>query len=354
MTTSTPTTSSIPPRARRTPRRALARTLAVVPVALAALGGLTAPATATGTGAGSGGDDALEQTLGDLEVVHGTRVLDAGHVDMGPVYVDGEWRFLVHDDLARDDPDRASVWRYPDETVFRVGDQARLTQPDDPAYAFTGAAPGDPIWVAPQTQDPEVVWIGWNTQDPQVMETIDRGVTLTLTGVEGPGTATVYLQSGSFGEPDVLWDSRVADPQPLWVDVNTHTHANWVFTEPGTYLVRLTASADLVDGSEVSDTQYVRFAVGTDTAPEDALAATWQGPADPLAGDAAAPAAAGAAAAADDGGALEQVLVVAVVVVALALVVGFAVALTRSARARRRVLAARAAGATPAGEAAGS
>ncbi|WP_210648961.1 choice-of-anchor M domain-containing protein [Nocardioides sp. SYSU D00065] len=320
------------------PRR-LAAALGVLVLALTAV-----PAATYAAEGDRDGDGALDQKLDDLAIVHGPRVLEAGHVDMGPKFDGDDWRFLIHDDVSKADADATSVWRYPDETVFRVLDQARLTQPDDPAYAFTGAAPGDPIWVVPQTQNPEVVWLGWNTQDPRVMETIDRGVTLSLSGVDGPGTVTVYLQSGSFGEPEVLWDSRKSGEQPLWVDVNTHTHANWVFTEPGVYLLRLEAEADLIDGTTVSDTQYLRFAVGTETSTDEALAASWSGPAEPEESEPSDGGAAEPAAAGSDDGVLVPVLVGAIIVVALALIAGFAVALTRSNRARRQVLGARAGG----------
>lgn len=284
-------------------------------------------------------DPNLDQQLGELAVVHGKRVLDAGHIDMGPKYDDGEWRFLIHDDVAKADAGATSVWRYPDETVFHVLDQARLELPDDPAYAFTGAKAGAPVWVVPQTQNPEVVWLGWNTQDPEVMKTIDRGVTLSLTGVQGPGTVSVYLQSGTFGEPQVLWDSRKSEAQPLWVDVNTHTHANWVFTEPGVYLLRLRVEADLLDGSHVSDTQLIRMAVGTGTSTDEALAAAWKGPAEPAAE--AAEDTPAAATESDDGDALVPILVGAIVLVAVALIAGFTIALVRGGRARRQALSGR-------------
>ncbi|MDR2252974.1 MAG: choice-of-anchor M domain-containing protein, partial [Bifidobacteriaceae bacterium] len=247
------------------PRRRTAGALAT----LLALGLLATPSVAVAED-----DPNLDQTLDELAIARGQRVLQAGHIDMGPKYDDGSWRFLIHDDVAKADANATSVWRYPAETVFHVLDAAKLTVPDDPAYEFLGAAPGSEVYVVPQTQNPEVVWVGWNTQDPQVMETIDRGITLSLGGVQGPGVMTVYLQSGSFGEPQLLWDSRAAGAQPIWVDVNTHTHANWVFTEPGVYLVDLTADADLIDGTHVSDTQRIRFAVGAATAPDDAFAAT--------------------------------------------------------------------------------
>jgi putative ABC transporter-associated repeat protein len=300
---------------------------------------MAAPAAAFAVGKD---DPNLNQTLDDLAVVHGERTLDIGHVDMGPKFVDGKWTFLIHDDVAKADAAATSVWRYPDETVFHVRDQAQMPVPDDAAYSFVGADPGASVWVVPQTQNREVVWLGWNTQDPEVMKTIDRGVTLSLTGVQGPGTVTTYLQSGSFGEPQLLWDSRVEDAQPIWVDVNTHTHANWVFTKPGVYLLQLKATADLVDGSSVSDTQVIRFAVGTATTPASALAATWNG----AAASGFSTPADGQNSKADSESATDPLvlgLIGAIGLVASLLVVALIVVIVRGNRAKRRALASRAA-----------
>lgn len=243
-------------------------------------------------------DEALEQKIDDEQVVaDGRAVLADGHVDIGPRFVDGGWTLLVHDDQAESDPDGRSVWRPPAGAVIQVRDAATLQVPDDPAYAFLRSEPGTDVFVVPQTQNPDVVWVGWNTQDPEVMETIDRGVTMTLTGVQGPGDLVVYLQSGDFAEPDVLWDSE-AEPKPIWVDVNTHTHANWVFTRPGVYLAQVKIEAELVDGTTVSDTQELRFSVGSSTSTEEAFAATWQGAETPAA---AASETSGAASEADTG-----------------------------------------------------
>ena len=310
--------------------------------ALLTLGLLTTPSIAF---ADEAEDPNLDQTLDELAIVHGERVLEAGHIDMGPKYEeDGTWRFLIHDDVAKADANATSVWRYPDETVFHVLDAATLTVPDDPAYTFLGAEPGSDVYVVPQTQNPEVVWIGWNTQDPRVMETIDRGITLSLGGVQGPGIMTAYLQSGSFGEPQRLWDSRTAGDQPIWVDVNTHTHANWVFTEPRVYLVELTAEADLIDGTHVSDTQHIRFAVGSATAPEDAMAATWDGAAtaeESSPEDTANSLDEPTTAEPEPSNLLVPILVGAIVLVAAGLVVGLTVVIVRSNRAKRSILQAR-------------
>lgn len=322
--------------------RTILTTLSRLCAALCMLLALPAPAVAEDD------DPDLKQKLPDLPIVHGERVLDAGHVDMGPKYDDGTWRFLIHDDVARADADAESVWRYPAETVLHVLDEAQLSLPDDPAYAFTGAKAGDPVWVVPQTQNPAVVWLGWNTQDPEVMQTIDRGVTLSLTGAQGPGVVTVYLQSGSFGEPQVLWDSRKTEAQPAWVDVNTHTHANWVFTKPGVYLLRLRADADLIDGTHVSDTQFIRFAVGSSTSTDDALTATWSGADEPTDDRETDRSQEPHERAGDDSGLLVPILVGAIIAVAVALIAGFTSAIVRGNRARRQVLATR--GRAPDGE----
>jgi surface-anchored protein len=289
-----------------------------------------------------GEDPDLEQSLApEAQVASGERVLTAGHVDLGPKFTDGTWTLLVHDDAAKADPGGTSVWRRPAEAVIHVLDQAQLEVPNDPAYEFVGAVGGERVWVVPQTQNPEVVWLGWNTQDPEVMSRIDRGVALSLTGAEGPGVVTVYLQSGAFGEPQLLWDSRVTDPQPVWVDVNTHTHANWVFTKPGVYLLELTVEADLIDGTHVADAQAIRFAVGADTDPAEALVTAWEGgpaSADGRAeGHDAVPASSPAASPVPPSR-LETALIWAIALVAALLATAAVVAVVRGRRARRRAL----------------
>ncbi|MDA0140352.1 choice-of-anchor M domain-containing protein [Solirubrobacter sp. CPCC 204708] len=279
----------------------------------------------TPTSAFAQGD--LEQKIDEGQaVVAGRTVLSEGHVDIGPRFVDGRWTLLVHDDQAKADPDGESVWRPTDHTVLQVRDQAILQIPDDPNYAFLRGTPGDDVFVVPQTQDPEVVWVGWNTQDPEVMETIDRGVTMTMTGVEGPGSLVVYLQSGDFAEPDVLWDSE-GKPEPVWVDVNTHTHANWVFSKPGVYLVQVKIEAELVDGKTVSDTQVLRFAVGSKTSTDEAFTAAFRET--PRAA-----ASTPAAATAESSGGVPHGVLLGIGAVLLA--VGFAFVLARGRGAKRR------------------
>jgi putative ABC transporter-associated repeat protein len=246
------------------PVRGATRALAGAALALTVLVAPSSSALAAG-----GPDPDLQQDVDGSEVTSADQaVIESGHVDVGPRFVDGAWQLQ-----ARDDRSVPAVWRSASDTVLRVTDAGALPAPDSPAYAFLGTEPGAAVHVVPQVQDPDVVWVGWNTQDPEVVSRIDRGATLTLHGVQGPGDVHVFLQEGVTGAPHPLWSSTAAFPQDLWMDVNTHVHANWVFTAPGAYLLDVEVHADLTDGEHVSDRSVLRFAVGDTTDPQDAMAA---------------------------------------------------------------------------------
>lgn len=236
----------------------------------------TSPATAEATAESastqpsdsnlSRGERALTQTLSaEQPVASGRTEISAGHVDMGPRFNNGKFELMLHDDHGE-----TPVWRSLDEVIYRGSDKAILEVPNDPRYSFVGAPAGSKVYVIPQTETKGVIWPGWNTQDPQLVSKLNRGVNLTLEQVSGPGTFSLYLENGNFSAPQVLWSSTKSEPQKLWVEKNTHTHANWVFTAPGEYLLKVTASAELSDGSTVSDTRYLKFAVG-DSASADTL-----------------------------------------------------------------------------------
>lgn len=209
-------------------------------------------------------DDDLDQTIDPNQSQGvGQVVRDAGHVDFGPTLNTGEWIIEIHDDTAS-----PSYWRMLHDVVLHVTDAALLTVPDDPAYSFLQLDGGTEAWVIPQNQKTDVIWAGWNTQEPTVLEQLSMGTTLSIIGVEGPGDVTVYLQSGNFGDPEVLWSTHQPFPQQSWISINTHTHANWVFSEPGIYLVDMQFDGQLVDGTEVSARDTMRFAVGGETDPE--------------------------------------------------------------------------------------
>lgn len=227
-----------------------------------------------GVNSAKAADDNLDQVVTENEVVAPageTTVVSDGHVDLGPLMIDGTIDFLGRDDRAE-----TPVWRHLDDVVFQLGQAAEQVLPEGGEYDFTGAEAGQTVWAVPQTQVAAVPWLGWSTQSPPVTQIVDRGVNLEFDGHQGDGQFTLFLQSGNFGAPQELWNSTKTEPQSAWVDLKTHTHANWVFTKPGVHLVKVTLKAKLLDGSEVAVPKVLRFAVG-DTDPALAAKATWQG-----------------------------------------------------------------------------
>lgn len=189
-----------------------------------------------------------------------------GHVDLGPRLIDGQWRAGL-----RHDAESGAVWRDPNQTVLRVSDAAIMTAPDSADYPFLADVAGKPVYVIPQTQNPGVVWLGWNTQDPAVTATIDRGLTMRVGPVSGPGRAWLFLQSGTFGKPLLLADSGAA-PGDVWIDSGTHVHANWAFSAPGTYTATVTFLGTTTAGEAVAASTTLRFAVGDAASASEALA----------------------------------------------------------------------------------
>ncbi|UGQ13946.1 TIGR03773 family transporter-associated surface protein [Yinghuangia sp. ASG 101] len=185
--------------------------------------------------------------------------IDRGHVDaLAGTFADGRLRLLFKDSR---EP-AAVVWRAPSAVTLRVGDPARTTVPTGSAYGFLGAA-GQPLWIIPQTQNPAVVWAGWNTEELTARE-LAGPVTLTLTGVEGPGSVAVW-EDGSFGRPKVIFDSANGLPDRHEVPLGVHAHANWGFGAPGTYRLTVRLTGTLASGGTAEDT--ATYTIVVDSAP---------------------------------------------------------------------------------------
>ena len=279
--------------------------------------------------------------------------ISVGHVDLGPRLIDGQWRAGL-----RHDAETGAVWRDPNQTVLRVSDAAIMTAPDSADYPFLADVAGKPVYVVPQTQNPGVVWLGWNTQDPAVTATIDRGLTMRVGPVSGPGRAWLFLQSGTFGKPLLLADSGAA-PGDVWIDSGTHVHANWAFSAPGTYTATVTFLGTTTAGEAVAASTTLRFAVGDAASASDALAmaapaasgsGSGSGSGDPAAGasqgagsSSANPGAAGSSESASpssEGGLPDWAFIAIIAVAGLSLLVILALVVARSRRSRAEQAAA--------------
>ena len=185
--------------------------------------------------------------------------LETGHIDaFNPVLEDdGSLRLALKEDVTG-----SHVLRTPESVELFVKPAALKTVP-------AGYLPGMPaeIYHLPLTQDHALIWPGWDTQAiTSAYPAADTDI--VVSDIEGPGQVFLWSQ-GNFGEPKSLLKdgtsyelpSTISQPYPA------HTHANWAFTEPGTY--KFTVRADVAastGASGSSDTATYTFVVAERTA----------------------------------------------------------------------------------------
>jgi surface-anchored protein len=217
--------------------RALARHRALIAVPavaiVATVGAACVPTTPPAT-----------TTTTTTTTVPGPVELSEGHVDgPGIAFEGGAFDVHVHDEET--DTEYA-----PDEVVLVAKDEAAATVPADPAFGFLGAD-GAPIWVLPQVEDPELLYLGYAAEEIESGVFEGDHVELRLVAVDGPGSFHLF-RNGSFGDPEVLFDSDDALPQAIDVSTGSHSHANWVFGAEGDYTITYEVVGTPVGDVEVS------------------------------------------------------------------------------------------------------
>ncbi|UGQ11042.1 TIGR03773 family transporter-associated surface protein [Yinghuangia sp. ASG 101] len=207
-----------------------------------------APQSASAAAVPQDSAPASVRALAAVAVDSSAVTIDRGHVDaLAGTFADGRLQLLFKDSR---NP-AAVVWRTPSAVSLRLGDPAKTTVPAGSSYGFLGTA-GQPLWIIPQTQNPAVVWAGWNTEELTARE-LAGPVALTLTGVDGPGGVAVW-EDGSFGRPNVIFDSANGLPDRHEVPLGVHAHANWGFGAPGTYRLTVRLTGTLASGGTAEDT----------------------------------------------------------------------------------------------------
>ncbi|MEV8147403.1 TIGR03773 family transporter-associated surface protein [Arthrobacter sp. NPDC080073] len=196
--------------------------------------------------------DVTNQTRTDS----GATILNVGHVDVASRLIDGKLRTLIKDDTTGD-----TTYRDPSRTVLQLRPGAETTVPGADAFRFLGKA-GARVWQVEEVQHEGLLWPGWST------EQIDRGlipggVDWKLDRVQGPGEFALY-QSGVFGVPNVLFNTRdgVTGADRFTIPDHVHAHGTWTFSAEGVYCLGFTRSAALANGARVSDAFVLAYAVG--------------------------------------------------------------------------------------------
>lgn len=149
------------------------------------------------------------------------------------------------------------VERDPTTVELVVLNGAKATVPNSAAYSFLGA-PGDPVWILPQTQNANLLWPGWNSTDVPSGVFQSNTLQMSLTSVTG-GELAIYTTS--LGNPTVLFDNGNGLPDTRPLATGAHAHANWAFSNAGTYTVTFRVTGTLTNGTTISDDATYTFTV---------------------------------------------------------------------------------------------
>lgn len=226
--------------------------------------GAPAPTSSSApTDAADPGTDAagLKDPVTGAELLHHKHV-DAGHIRWNAEK--GTFEIGVIDGQTYRDASEVAVRLGPDAGADGR-EASRIRLPASGILSFLGK-PGDIVWNAPQEQidDWRPVWTGLGASE--LPADFDKdSLYLTLDGVDGPGTVSVWRTVGS--EPTEFLNSASTDKRTLSMPSGGHGHYNWSFTQPGRYQLHLTAQARKKDGTLVTSPDYtVTWLVGPDSA----------------------------------------------------------------------------------------
>jgi surface-anchored protein len=155
-----------------------------------------------------------------------------------------------------------------------LDDLLRRVAPDPSRVVYVGDLitpipfEGDAHHEMPPGQD-DILYLGFSLEEVPRGVLQEDEVALTLTGYQGPGDFIMYTLD-VFGEPKVHFNSRdgLSEEDRITYRAGAHSHVNWVFTQPGIYLITLEASAELREsgGAVISHAAEFTFEVN-DTTP---------------------------------------------------------------------------------------
>lgn len=178
--------------------------------------------------------------------------LDTGHIDAFNLV-------LNEDDTARlvlkEDVTGSHVLRTPESVTLAVKSQAFST--NLPSAGVPEGAPTE-LYHLPLTQDHELIWPGWDSQSVGSVYGSQAKVDIDVTAVDGPGEVFLWT-TGQWGGVAPLLTEGWTFPGTIHQDFLAHVHANWGFTQPGTYTLTAHADVTSADGTQTSTSNEATY-----------------------------------------------------------------------------------------------
>lgn len=201
----------------------------------------------------------------DFDVNTDQITLDQGHTDAFNLIPtdDGGIRLTLKEDITG-----SHVLREPESVEIYVKESARTQVPE----GFLPGLPAD-VYLLPLTQgqNPDVIWPGWDSLQLSghgFGTSTQADIEFNITEVDGPGDVFMWTSAGFNPKASLLKDGGYTLPNTIKQSILAHVHTNWAFTEAGTYIFTVNASAAKADGSgrATSNTSSYAFVVGERTA----------------------------------------------------------------------------------------
>lgn len=189
----------------------------------------------------------LGANWGAIAQAQGAVVLDHGHVDAFNVTADSNGIYL---DL-KEDVTGQHVRHAPEEVILGVKQEA-----------YRDNIPGLdlPGYLLPLTEQSGLLWPGWDTT--AVAGAGLGHIDITFNEVSGPGRVFLFTQEGLGGGIAPLLNSgyEVVGGSAIPQQYPAHTHAYWVFEQPGRYTMNVSASSP--DTGQASEAHTYTWEVG--------------------------------------------------------------------------------------------
>lgn len=191
-------------------------------------------------------------------------LFSSGELDFGVILEGGELELEAHvvsgvvDGVQTDDVEFAvsSI------TVLAGANREFSSAVNRPA---AGIMAGDSLWILPQSQVAGVPYVALASEELTASDW-STPITFTLGSVTSPtgsGTFSMWTNDG-LGEPTFYFSSTNAaatNNNNQFFSSFTHDHVNWGFTEPGDWLVELTATGTHNTLGALSATETLSFSV---------------------------------------------------------------------------------------------
>ncbi|MGP5660214.1 choice-of-anchor M domain-containing protein [Corynebacterium falsenii] len=184
----------------------------------------------------------------------GGLLLDSGHVDAFSVSADANGLYL---DL-KEDVTGQHVRHDPESVTLGVKQEA-----------YRDNIPGldMPGYLLPLTEQSGLLWPGWDTT---AVAAAGLGhIDITFNDVSGPGRVFLFTQEGLGGGLAPLLNTglEVVSGSSIPQQYPAHTHAYWVFEQPGTYTMNVSASSPDTGQSSEAHTYTWQVGDGSGTVP---------------------------------------------------------------------------------------